>query len=78
MQPLGAKHEDLDSKDEVCLFLREICESHFGRGRPCLGCPEGGERGDALLAAEEQEFLISQGPNSIEKFRLEKWIEITF
>jgi len=37
--------------------FREVCKSHFGRGRPCLGCPE--EEGDTLA---DQEFLISQTP----------------
>ena len=39
-------------------LYREVCESHFRRGRPCLGRPEA-ER-DALAAGPE--FLVSQTP----------------
>ena len=45
-------------RENCCAFYREVCEVHFGRGKPCLGCPEA-ER-DALAA--EPEFLVSQTP----------------
>lgn len=37
--------------------LMEACENLFGQGRPCLGCPQGGN-----FKHRKKEFLISQTP----------------
>ena len=37
--------------------LMEACENLFGQGRPCLGCPQGGN-----FKHGKEEFLISQTP----------------